>query len=89
MAISEERRVTRGDEPTDTAERLLSRSVTVGTARKKRKLRLRKKKRPRYSLSGTVFKVVLLGVVVLGGIQAIVWLRDFALNYGIVWIGDN
>ena len=37
----------------------------------------------------TVLRVLLFGVIVIGGIAAIIWLRNLAASFGVVWIGDR
>lgn len=67
----------------DAVERLLSRPTTVSTKRR------RKRKKPRPPLALMMFKMLVVGLFVWGGIHAIVWMRDLALDYGIVWVGDE
>ena len=36
-----------------------------------------------------LFKMVILAGVVIGGIAIIIWMRNFAAENGIIWIGDE
>ncbi len=67
----------------EAVERLLSRH-TAATAKKRPKRR-----KPRQPVVLMVFKLLVVGVFVWGGIHAIVWIRDLANDYGIVWAGDE
>lgn len=40
---------------------------------------------PRLTVGSSAFFTLLLGIVVIGGIAAIIWLRDFAERLGVNW----
>ena len=40
---------------------------------------------PGITVSSSAFFTVLLGIVVIGGIAAIIWLRDLAQTFGVNW----
>jgi hypothetical protein len=40
---------------------------------------------PRITIGSSAFFTLLLGVVVIGGIAAIIWLREFAETLGVKW----
>ncbi len=40
---------------------------------------------PRLTVGSSAFLIIVLGIVVIGGIAAIMWLRDFAETAGVNW----
>ena len=65
----------------DLAERLLSRPVKLSTE----KTRRRKRAKPNTS----VLRILVTSVIVIGAIAFIIWFRDLAQEYGIIWLGDE
>jgi cell division septal protein FtsQ len=69
----------------DAAERILSqRSKPASPVR-----RVKKKRSAPQAFAMAVFKMVILAGVVVGGIAIIIWMRNFAAENGIIWIGDE
>ncbi len=64
-------------------ERILSRRARAATPVRK------KKKSGSITIAMTLFKIIIVAGVVIGGIAIIILLRNFAAANGIVWIGDQ
>ncbi len=66
----------------DDPERILSRRPTDGD------LSTRQTQK-RSSRGHIVVQVILLGIIVIGGIAAILGLRELGADFGVVWFGDQ
>jgi hypothetical protein len=40
-------------------------------------------------LGAGLFRILLLGVIVMAGVAAVVWLRDLGAAFGVNWVGGR
>jgi hypothetical protein len=64
----------------DSAERLLSRPVSISKKRKRRK---------RVKSETGVLRILVVSTIVVAALGFIIWFRGFAQEFGIIWIGDQ
>ncbi len=69
----------------DAAERILSRRSKP--ANPVRRIKIKRSAPQAFAMA--LFKMVILAGVVIGGIAIIIWMRNFAAENGIIWIGDE
>lgn len=66
-------------------ERILSRRTKAA----KPHGRAKPKKSAPITFAMAFFKIIIVSGVVIGGIAIIIWMRNFAAENGIIWIGDQ
>ncbi|NQU69120.1 MAG: hypothetical protein HQ514_01145 [Rhodospirillales bacterium] len=72
-------------EKEDAAERILSRRSKAAKSVR----RVKTKRSAPQAFAMALFKMFILAGVVVGGIAIIIWMRNFAAQNGIIWIGDE